>query len=295
MKITPRERKHLRDLIIDAFFHREFDSMWNLEVEKELLEDIQSDYIKTENVRNLYKDLGFLTADLRELKDSRWWIRIKALERIEDVHIPEAEDDILPLLRDKKMEVRFAALRCLASIGSEKFLLRLENIFSSTSTWSYLYLVNILLAADIPIRYIRPIAESANPFQRKAAAILLRKYDDKTAISLLTKLSEDKISEVRREAVNSLAIIGSPAAVPVFWRKLADESPQVRAAIAKGIGDMGHIIHLEKLADDENFEVRFQAFASLKKLGLLGKEVIRNYHGKYTALANEFLTGGKDA
>jgi HEAT repeat protein len=230
-----------------------------------------------------------MASDINELADRRWWRRVKAIERLEDTGLLRAEDEILARLSDRSREVRFTALRNLALSKSKKIHGKIAGIFSASSTWSYLYLVNILYQANLPLKILDGLAKSDNPFQRKAAATLLGASSYPKAVGILAELAEDASPEVRREAVFSLARIGSTAAIPVFWRRVADESPQVRAAIAKGIGDIGHLVLLQELVDDDAFEVRFQAFASLSRLGMVGKEVIKNYQGKYSDLAREFL------
>lgn len=288
-ELDKRGRCHVRDFMLDAFFHHELDTAWSAEIEQKSFAEMKSDPSYHDKVRELYVKLGFLDDDLDELNDHRWWRRVKAIERLDDLGIPDGEEEILARLADRRSEVRFTALRYLALTGSKRIHAEIPGVFSASSTWSYLYLVNILYQANLPLKVLEDLVKSENPFQRKAAATLLgQKTGDKT-ISILAKLTEDAVPEVRREAVFSLARIGSAAAIPVFWRRVADESSQVRAAIAKGIGDLGHLVLLQDLADDDEFEVRFQAFASLSKLGVVGREVISNYQGKYTDLAREFL------
>lgn len=289
VKLTRRERPWIRELLIDAFFRQEFECSWDADKQRDAFAELKIQPSCEERVRAIYLALGFLSRDMRELKSRRWWRRVKAIERLEDMGFVEAEDALLRLLSDKRSEVRFAALKALAALGSKRFYAQVGEIFASSSSWSYLYLVNILYYARLPVEVLAPLARSDNPYLRKAAATLLGRKGETKSVSLLAKLAGDEVQEVRREAIASLARTGSAAAIPVFWRRLKDESPQVRAAIARGIGELDQLVFLQKLASDEEFDVRFQAFAVLSRMGILGKEAIRNYKGKYKDLALEFL------
>ena len=61
--------------------------------------------------------------------------------------------------------------------------------------------------------------------------------------------------------------------------------------IAKSLGrieDGSTIQLLEIIADDPDFEVRFNAFAALSKKGEIGLEAIKNFSKKYPEMSKEF-------
>ncbi len=292
IKLSRKELKHVRDLLLDSFFSKQLECLWDKERQRDAFSELKLNPSCSDKARSLYRDLGFFREDMRELGSKRWWVRVKAMERIEDLGINDGEEKLLKLLTDKRSEVRFSSLRTLAVISSKRFYSKLGGIFDASSTWSYLYLVNILYFSGVPLDVLATLASSDNPYKRKAAAILLGRIKSKDSVTLLLKLASDDFEEVRREAVLSLARTGSAAAMPLFWRKLKDQSPEVRTAVAKGIGELGQLAFLTKLADDEDFDVRFQAFASLAGSGLAGREAIKNYRGRYPELASEFLHGG---
>lgn len=290
-ELPKRERRYIRDLLITNFFDREFECSWDAEKQADAFAELRLIPSCSDIVRSIYIDLGFYADDLRELESRRWWRRLKAAERIEETGLKEAEDRLIELVEAKDAEVRFAALRALVASGSKLFSERVPEIFSLHSSWSYLYLVNILYSSGVPVKVLKNLAASADSNKRKAAAILAGRSNDDEVLPLLVKLSRDESEDVRSQAVYGLARTGSVAAIPVFWRMLEDPSTEVRIAIAKGIGELDYLMLLGKLVDDIEFDVRFQAFASLASLGQLGRESIRNYHGRHSDLADEFLSG----
>lgn len=272
LKLTARERNCFRDTLI-AKYSKQGVSGKN-------------------TIRNLYKRLRFFDHDIQQLKSHIWWKKIEAIERLGALELPEAEDHVLPLLIDKRSEVRFSALRMLASVGSRKLGKMLPEIFADNSRWAYRFLVNTLFNTSIPIDSLKPLASSSDRDYRKAAAILLGKKGSHEAIPILRRLAGDEVKDVRRETVSSLGRIGSVKAIPVLSEKANDDNSQVRAGVARALGelkDTDALFLLDRLADDPDFDVRFQAFLALDQFGKSGEDIIRKYEVKYPEMTREFL------
>ncbi|MBA7577930.1 hypothetical protein ES708_19786 [subsurface metagenome] len=165
-------------------------------------------------MQRLYKNFGFLDDDIKQLRSRAWWRRVMAIERLGVLEMKAAENHIFPLLTDRS-EVRFAALRALATMGSRRLGKMLPEIFANNSRWAYRFLVNTLAEAKIPVASLRPLAASADHDYRKAAAILLGREGNDEAIPLLKQLAGDTVKDIRRESVLSLGRIGSAEAVPI--------------------------------------------------------------------------------
>ena len=74
--------------------------------------------------------------------------------------------------------------------------------------------------------------------------------------------------------------------------KIDDNEFEVRVLIArtlKNINNPAAILLLEKLADDDNFDVRYHALHSLLSKGEQGKNVISKYSAKYPDIIKEFV------
>lgn len=241
----------------------------------------------------LYKQFGFFNSDIRQLRSHIWWKKIQAIERLGALELLEAWEYVSPLLTDKRSEVRFSALRVLASTESKKLTQALPNLFANNSRWTYRYLVNELFRIVIPVDSLDPLASSRDRDLRKAAAILLGKDGHTKAIPLLQDLARDNVKDVRREAVRSLGRIRSIEVIPVLEDTANDNEPQVRSEVARALGelkDLNTLGLIERLADDADFEVRFQAFFTLDRFGESGKDVIRKYEDKYPEITSEFLS-----
>ena len=111
------------------------------------------------------------------------------------------------------------------------------------------------------------LACSDSAEKRRFAAILLAGLKDADRLSLLMK---DEDAAVRKAAMNSLAELKTPAAVPHLIMALADEDADVRIASATALGEIGGEDVLTPLVlalKDEDLWVRCVALKSLGKLG----------------------------
>lgn len=262
-------------------------------VKELLLEKLKiSSKNEEKNIREIYKSWGLHKTDIKQLNSKRWWKKIEAIERLEKIHVNEVENKIINLMNSPRKEIRYAALKYLVEINSEKINPLVYILFRSSSRWSFRYLVNILSGTHINPKYLYPLAFSENRDLRKAAAILLGHKDSDSSLPLLEKLVQDPIKDVRRESILSLGEINTEKSLSILINYCKDPHYQIRAAVAKSLGKYNSIMSLnflKELADDNNFEVRLQAFYSLKQIGDSGRIIIKNYKNKYPELVNEFL------
>ncbi|KYC51910.1 MAG: putative lyase [Candidatus Methanofastidiosum methylothiophilum] len=243
-------------------------------------------------IKKLYKIWGLEEEDIKQLKNQRWWKKVEALNRLEKMKISEAENEVIKLIENKRIEVRYAALKMLVGINSEKIYPVVYLMFTSSSRWAYRYLVNVLSDTIIPPAYLKPLAMSKDRDFRKAAAILLGVKENESALPLLEILSNDPIKDVRRETVRSLGEINTDKSLAIMQKHIEDPNYQIRASLAKGLSGYKNdtaLKLLDKLANDDVFEVRLEAFYSLNKLGKRGMSIIEKYYKKYPNLAMEFL------
>jgi len=243
-------------------------------------------------IRELYRELKFLDGDVQQIRSHTWWKRIEAIERFGMLELAEAEEYVISSLADRRSEVRFSALRILASLGSQKLGSMLPEIFVESSRWSYRFLVNTLIKTEISVHNLMPLASSTDRDLRKAAAILFGRQGNKEAIPILRQLADDEVKDVRRETVRSLGRICLVEVMSILSDRAADHHPQVRAEVARALGglkDESALVLLDKLADDPDFDVRLQAFFALVQFGESGESIIRKYEVKHPEMAQEFL------
>lgn len=257
--------------------------------------DRLTDGVAGPRLGELYKALGCLEEDMELLRKGAWWHQVSALHRLEILQASEAEDRAFPLLRAKNLEVHLAALRMLAAIRSPKLGEAVYDLFLENSRWLYRYFVNILSDVDLPREQIAKLGDSSDRRLRMAAATLLRCHGREEDLPLLSRLAGDAHRDVRRESLLSLARLPLPAWRDVLDAHLGDENPQVRIAVTQALtapivmADEAVPTLLERLADDEDFSVRYHAFHSLRKLGETGRPVIERLRERHPEMAAEFL------
>lgn len=273
--ISRRDRRFYRDILLDVY------SSGVTLSDKDKIQD-------------LYVNLGFYQEDRNMLKKHSWWKKVQTIERLEYLEMVRAHDVVFPLLTNKQREVKFAALKMLAATSSIRLYKALPQLFREGNRWEYRYKVNMLFMAMIPAIYLKSLAKSEDKDMRKAAAILLGKWANLAGVPILKELAFDDRKEVRLEAVLALGRIGDYyQVIPILSRKVKNEHPQVRAAVAKSLGGLRNpdaIPLLEELANDSDSEVRINAFFALNRFGKLGQESISKYKDKYPEMTEKFLS-----
>ena len=150
-------------------------------------------------------------------------------------------EDLVPLLEDDETDVREGAIEALSRLAAREGaqVLGIANELAGADTFE----------------------------ERRFAAILYAALNDAEKLSLLIK---DENAAVRKAAVDSLAELKSPVAVPHLVMALADEDADVRIAAAGALGEIGGDNVLEPLflaLKDEDPWVKCAALKSLGKLG----------------------------
>ncbi len=273
LRLSPGDRKYFRGMLISGFQN--------------------GGMLEKERSREAYKYLRYYNHDISELKSRAWWRRAQSIERLAQMQLEEAESDVFPLLSDRKTEVRFSAIKMLATIHSTRLATVLPQVFAENSRWADRYIVNELWDAQLPVISLQNLATSPDRDQRKAAAVLLGANRRRRAIDVLQILAKDPVKDVRREASRSLGRIGSPEVLPVLQVMVNDPEPAVREAVAQSLGEMENpmaIPILNMLADDPDFEVCLRAFGALDRLGEPGRQVIRVAETKHPDMTREFLS-----
>ncbi len=142
-----------------------------------------------------------------------------AVEDLGDMREVRAVEPLVPLLFDPTPAIREAVVDSLKSIGGEETVLA-----------------------------ILPALRSDNAAVRNAASEILQTIGE-PAIPHLKELLQDDDKDVRKFAVDIMAIIGSSKAEEAFIEALDDRDVNVAAAAAEAIGEVGsqksvaHLVH----------------------------------------------------
>jgi len=272
--------------------------------EKSLIKEIiiegyhyERDELKRKAIREIYKNSGFFREDLANLKSFFWWRRVSAIENLERLNMVETDRIVASLLNDKNFEVKYSAVKMLAATRSPLLPEVLPTLLNGNERWAFRYLVNKLYNSNIPNSLLLPLIPSENRDIRKAAAVLLGKWENSEAVAELEKLLSDSDRYVRLEAFLSMVRIGTPESLKLVVRHVRDEKDAgIRAEISRETANHvnvdGGIELLELLAGDDNFKVAFEAFFSLSEMGEEGHCIISKLSHKYPELSKAFIKTG---
>jgi hypothetical protein len=199
------------------------------------------------------------------------WKRIAAL-RLLALARPA---DALPMLdaaaHDTDEEVVAAAVATLGSVREPRAAdllveVLLANRFAPSRVATFLDRFPI----DVPDS-LRPLLAGTTPTTRYWGAVLARRYRNVPWLEqALIRLSADLAPIVRKGAIQSLAILGCSAGVPVAVRALTDPISYVRAHAARALGVLqaaAHANEVTALLADREWWVRQAAKEALVRMG----------------------------
>jgi HEAT repeat protein len=155
------------------------------------------------------------------------------------VRSPEAVPRLLPLLGDKRKELRFAAVEALGAIRAAVAVLPLTGVLGD-----------------------------ADRGLRRAAAESLGVIGDLQAVAPLLLALDDEHWSVRCAAATALGRIRSTKATPSLLGRLSDEDATVRRAAVAALGEIGDVRaagHLAHLLPEAALQAT--ALEALRRLG----------------------------
>ncbi len=150
-----------------------------------------------------------VTALIRDLLSQDEATRRYAAEDLAELRDSRAVAPLIPLLFDPTAAVREAAVDALKAIGGEE-----------------------------TVRAVIPLLRTENAAARNAASEVLE-WAGEPAVPHLVKLLDDDDKDVRKFAVDIMALIGSPDTEDAFVRALQDRDINVAAAAAEALGRIG--------------------------------------------------------
>jgi hypothetical protein len=230
-------------------------------------------------IATLYRQLGFLKADLSRLKSWRATKRASAVVDLGLIHFPDAVPALLQALSDLDVRVRQAAVWAVGQVGGPATLTALVRVLGDPSL-SVAQRVQEVLAergrevADAILAYAENTASRAG---RLAAIELLGWLRITTASDLLLGFMGDLDPEVRVKTVKAAAAIGDPRFLETFHARLEDSNWAVRCQAAKGLSLFGSPESVPRLTNalrDQQWWVRFYAATALAECGPAGEEAL---------------------
>jgi HEAT repeat protein len=232
-----------------------------------------------EAIATLYRELGFLKADLSRLKSWRAIRRASAAADLGLIHFADAVPALLNACSDPDTRVRQAAVWAVGQVGGPAALTGLIRLLGDPSL-AVAHRVQEIMAerGREVIGAILAYAENtASRAGRLAAIELLGWLRISTATDLLLGFTSDLDPELRVKAVKAAAAIGDPRFLEAFHERLTDPSWPVRCQAAKGLSLFGSPDSVPLLAvalRDQHWWVRFYAATALAESGPAGEEAL---------------------
>lgn len=218
-------------------------------------------------------DLGLLSRALRNLHSLDWTKRDVAAMHLGIYGLQGTVADLVSLLRDRRVEVRYTAARSLGSIGSP------EAVQAVISLMDYPELLDTPRVLEI----VHSMgAQASEPLQRLLESNGHRPEVKLLAIDLIGDLREySMVSELHHtlrslnteetlRAVRALGKFSAPQTTSDIIRLVGDRSWQVRAQAVKAIGQLQIDLAIPQLVEalrDPSYWVRYNSAIALVALG----------------------------
>jgi HEAT repeat protein len=230
-------------------------------------------------ISQLYELLGFIRKDLARLRSWKASVRADAAANLGLVHVVEATAALLPLLRDRDVRVRQAAVWAIGQIGTPDGLQNLVRLLGDR-TLIVAHRVQEVLAehgqavSDAILAYAEKTSSRAG---RLAAIELIGWLRLRAGSELLLEFTKHVDAEIRVKSVKAAAAIGDPRFLDAFHARLEDTSWPVRCQAAKGLSVFGSpdsVPLLTKALRDPQWWVRFYAATALAEVGPAGEQAL---------------------
>jgi HEAT repeat protein len=175
-------------------------------------------------------------------------------------------------LKDKDLEVRLDAVRCLGKLGDARAVEPLIATLKDED-WIVGWFAAQALGQIGDPQAVEPLIAALKDTEmhvRRFAAEALRQFGDSRAVQPLIAALKDETGDVRCAAAQALGQIGDSRAVQPLIATLKDEERDVCCAAARALGQIGDsraVRPLIAILKDETGDVRQAAAWALEKIG----------------------------
>ena len=231
-------------------------------------------------IADLYRELGFLDAELQALTSWRAARRAAAASNLATLRMPRIQRQLIRALDDPNRSVRGALILALGEIGDRQALVALIERLGEPSLTVVRQVEQVLIDRG---REVIPeiVAYATNTRRlrgRRAAVEVLGLLRAPQAADLLLELVRHPDRELRIRTVKAAAAIGDPRFLEAFHALLTDPVWEVRCQAAKGLGTLGSpaaVAALRAALGDDHWWVRFYSAVALAELGEAGHAALQ--------------------
>lgn len=206
----------------------------------ESLQTTSGDY----NVTNINTPWAKALRIIQEaLADNDPLVRSRAIEVVASTRQLKLMPQVLQLLNDKSMPVRFAAALAVGDLEYSPAKRSLNQLLNDND-------VNVIIAAAYAmsrlgsfehLQVLRKAAANEDQKVRANAVLLLGKSGDKSSLQLLWRTLQDKDSDDRvvYQSAESIAMLGDEQIFPKLWSMLISAYADVRLMGVRAMGKLG--------------------------------------------------------
>lgn len=227
-----------------------------------------------ERITKACEELGFVSARILQLGNSRWWKRSEAAEKLGMMMSPRAARELIPLLEDPIPEVRMRAAKALGRLQTRTSIRPLIETLRDPSRWSALRVADIISGMGVETADELVATYDSLPGKAKVAVVdCLGRAKSLKAARLMIHLLSDPDPDIRARAAHAMGLLGDPNLTPDLVAALHDPAWPVRAMAAKALGKLRRSQAVEPLSralKDKEWWVRINAAEGLRSVGERG-------------------------
>jgi HEAT repeat protein len=222
-----------------------------------------------------YEQLGFLKEDLTQLTSFRWWKRLEAVLRLEQVQHTQTLSYLRPLIDDRDDLVALGAMRALAAIDDTSHIIQILAALSrrAPSRRDLFLEILTLVGKQDSEALLQFVNECFDPYLASLAIFILGELKIRQSIPLLQHLIKSSDDEVVRTSAEALGKMGEARTLESL---LGHESPSIRATALRYWGQESAGLETERLlsrfSKDSSQEVKRVLF-DLKRNGISAVKV----------------------
>jgi HEAT repeat protein len=241
--------------------------------EKEALADVLGRYARTvrgathERIVDYFAREGTIKRELSVLASrGPTWRRASAAFRLGDIGDDSAVTSLITALRDRKPDVRVAAVRSLGRLRAGEAGGELVAAAAEGRAPGALVRWALLQAGSAALPELRGLLSSPHQRERAEAAELIGLLGGPSDAGELAALLRDSAAQVRADAARALGRVGAEANLPALLDAIEDRIPAVRAAAAVALGnlrDRRALAALAEHAEHDQFEVARESARAL--------------------------------
>ena len=288
---------HILGLLLDptdiGYLQRAVDTRDRRTVRDKLLR--QSEQLKgidKDHMTDVFQRLGLVDQEIDALASNKWWRRLEAAVNLGNMRSQEAVRPLTAAVQDSNEDVRLAAVRSLGQLGTAQGLRVLLDALEDESQWTPAKILEILVSIgpEVAPEIVPRLADGRNPTSRKLYVELCGHLRLLDGVTPLQALADDPDPEVRAAVARALGMIGHDSATETLKGLLTDQEDLVRAEAARALGGLGSVEtaeHLQRALDDPDWQVRRNAAVSLCRLGPAGRELLHAASISGTAQAQQ--------